>query len=68
MSEASLKPGPVDCFVSVKKEKINELAIKYGFEPDLNIHLFANAMMCAFEVHNRMKEPVALKKLEENHE
>ena len=58
MSGQLLKPGPVDCFVTVGKEKVDELAIRYGFEPDLNIHLFANALMCAFEVHNRMRAPM----------
>lgn len=55
MTDRPLKPGPVDCFVTVGKEKVDELAIRYGFEPDLNIHLFANALMCAFEFHNGMR-------------
>ena len=53
-----LKPGPVDCFVTIGRDKVDEIAISYGFEPSLEIHLFANALMCAFEVHNNMRVPM----------
>lgn len=58
MSNKPLKPGPIPYVVGIGKDKIFEIAVKYGFKPNFDTLLFANALMCAFEVHNRMTEPM----------